>query len=109
MLRCSILACPRVSTNCKMEGIAAAIAGVLNLCSLATERTKGFFKVADYAAEQPMVCATLRWRELDSKFQFRATLGGLAGLQDTRSGQSSGSHWSSFLLTAEGNLDSTCG
>ena len=25
---------------------------------------------------------TRRWRELDSKFQFRATVGGLAGLRD---------------------------
>src|SRR5215472_9269755 len=30
---------------------------------------------------------TRRWRELDSKFQFRATLGGLAGLRDPQSGQ----------------------
>ena len=35
-----------------------------------------------------MVCTTLRWRELDSKFQFGATLGSLTGLRDTRSGQS---------------------
>ena len=27
------------------------------------------------AAEEPIVCTTLRWRELDSKFQFRATFG----------------------------------
>jgi len=39
-------------------------------------------------AEEPMVCTTLRWRELDSKFQFGATLGSLTGLRDTRSGQS---------------------
>src|SRR5215472_3305706 len=31
---------------------------------------------------------THRWRELDSKFQFGATLGSLTGLRDTRSGQS---------------------
>jgi hypothetical protein len=43
---------------------------------------------------------THRWRELDSKFQFRATVGGFAGLRDTRSGQSSGSHRSSFRSTA---------
>src|SRR5215469_1744958 len=37
---------------------------------------------------------------LDSKFQFRATLGSIAGLRDTRSRQSSGSHRSSFRLTS---------
>src|SRR5215472_14731136 len=30
---------------------------------------------------------TFRWRELDSKFRFRATPGGLAGLRDPQSGQ----------------------
>jgi len=39
---------------------------------------------------------TPRWRELDSKFQFLATLGGIVGLRETRSAQSSGSHRSSF-------------
>jgi hypothetical protein len=33
---------------------------------------------------------THRWRELDSKFQFRATVGGLACLRDTRCGQTAG-------------------
>src|SRR6516165_4689651 len=46
------------------------------------------------------VRVTRRWRELDSKFQFLATVGGFAGLRDTRSGQSSGSHRSSFRSTA---------
>ena len=44
--------------------------------------------VADSSvAEEPMVCMTLRWRELDSNFQFRATLGSLAGLRDAQSEQ----------------------
>src|SRR5215472_12390473 len=30
---------------------------------------------------------TRRWREVDSNFQFLATLGGLAGLRDPQSGQ----------------------
>ena len=55
------------------------------------------------AAEEPMVCMTLRWRGLDSKFQFRATFGGLVGLRDTRSAQSSGSYRSPFRLAAGGS------
>ena len=53
---------------------------------------------------------TLRWRELDSKFQFRATLGGLAGLRDPQSGQSRRVA-SEFVSThgRGGNLDSTFG
>ena len=39
--------------------------------------------------EERMVCVTLRWRELDSKFQFRATFSSLTSLRDTESGQSS--------------------
>ena len=35
------------------------------------------------SGERQTVC----WRGLDSKFQFRATLGGLAGLRDPQSGQ----------------------
>jgi len=46
---------------------------------------------------------TLCWRGLDSKFQFRATFGGLAGLRDTRSAQSSGSYRSPFRLAAGGS------
>ena len=46
---------------------------------------------------------TLCWRGLDSKFQFRATFGGLAGLRVTRSAQSSGSYRSPFRLAAGGS------
>ena len=35
-----------------------------------------------------MVCTTHRWRGVDSKFQFRAILGGLAYFRDPRSAQS---------------------
>ena len=63
--------------------------------------------VAGALATQPILAplprnrkfVTLLWRELDSKIQFRATVGGLAGLRNTRSGQS-GSHRSSFRLTS---------
>ena len=41
------------------------------------------------AAGELIGLQTHRWRELDSKFQFRATFGSLTGLRDTRSGQSS--------------------
>ena len=57
-------------------------------------------RLLDLARPIPVERRTLRWRGLDSKFQFRATFGGLAGLRATRSGQSSGSHRSSFRSTA---------
>jgi hypothetical protein len=61
------------------------------------------------AITEPMVCMTLCRRGVGSKFQFRATVGGLAGLRDTRCGLNCGSHRSSFRLTARENLDSISG
>src|SRR6516165_11135397 len=46
---------------------------------------------------------TLCWRGLDSNSWFRATFGGLAGLRDTRSAQSSESYRSPFRLAAGGS------
>jgi hypothetical protein len=42
---------------------------------------------------------TLWRRELDSKFQFRATFGGVVGSRYARSEQTNGSHRNSFRLT----------
>src|SRR5215472_774115 len=47
-------------------------------------RTKLIHAVCSLGTESSQ---TRRWRELDSKFQFRATLGGLAGLRDAQSEQ----------------------
>src|SRR6516225_9700718 len=55
------------------------------------------------AEEKPAETRTVCWRELDSKFQFRATFGGLAGLRDTRPAPRSGSYRSPFRLAAGGS------
>jgi len=67
-------------------------------------KTRVFPGTEAKSGERRTVC----WRELDSKFQFRATVGGLAGLRDTRSGQSHGVA-SEFVSTRWENLDSTSG
>jgi len=62
-------------------------------------KTRAFPRTDAKPGERRTVC----WRGLDSKFQFRATFGGLAGLRVTRSGQSSGSYRSPFRLAAGGS------
>jgi len=54
-----------------IQPIAVARSRDASLLALSGRKVNSLAERAGSAAEEPMVCMTLRWRELDSKIQFR--------------------------------------